>query len=45
VPLLVAGGGDPRDLGVREGFWDVGATVAAWLGVERGELPGKGFLR
>src|ERR687898_1065279 len=45
VPLLVAGGGDPRDLGVRRGFSDLGATVAGWLGVEKGGLPGGGFLR
>ncbi len=48
VPLLVArggSGGEPRDLGVREGFSDLGATVADWLGVERGALPGESFLR
>jgi phosphopentomutase len=45
VPLLVAGGGDPRDLGVRRGFSDLGATVAGWLGVEKGGLPGEDFLR
>jgi len=45
VPLLVAGGGDPRDLGVRRGFSDLGATVAGWLGVEKGGLPGGDFLR
>ncbi|MDQ4106963.1 MAG: phosphopentomutase, partial [Actinomycetota bacterium] len=44
VPLLVVGGGPPQDLGVREGFSDLGATVAAWLGVDQGELPGKRFL-
>ncbi len=43
VPLLVVGNGDPHDLGVREGFSDLGASVAAWLGVERGELPGGSF--
>ena len=43
VPLLVAG--EPRDLGVREGFSDVGASVAAWLGVEPDGLPGESFLR
>ena len=43
VPLLVAG--EPRDLGVREGFFDVGASVAAWLGVEPDGLPGESFLR
>jgi phosphopentomutase len=40
VPLLIVGIG-PQDLGVREGFSDVGATVAAWLGVGRNGLPGK----
>jgi phosphopentomutase len=45
VPLLVAGGGDPADLGVRQGFSDVGATAAGWLGVEKGGLPGEDVLR
>src|SRR5918995_458240 len=44
VPLLVAAG-EPRDLGVREGFSDVGASVAAWLDVEPDGLPGESFLR
>jgi len=44
VPLLVMGGGDPRDLGIRESFSDVGASVAAWLGVEKGGLPGRSFV-
>jgi phosphopentomutase len=44
VPLLVVGGGPARDLGVREGFSDVGATVAAWLGVEKGDMPGESFF-
>jgi phosphopentomutase len=44
VPLLVVGGGEPLDLGVREGFSDVGATAAGWLGV-KDELPGKDLLR
>ncbi len=43
VPLLLVGG-EPRELGVREGFSDVGATVAAWLGVEKGGLPGTSLL-
>ena len=43
VPLLVVKGGEPRDLGVREGFSDVGASVAAWLGVEEEGLPGRSF--
>ena len=45
VPLLVVGGGDPRDLDVREGFSDVGATVAGWLGIQKNGLPGKDLLR
>jgi phosphopentomutase len=45
VPLLALGGREPGDLGVREGFSDVGATVAGWLGVEKDGLPGKDFLR
>jgi len=44
VPLLMIGDGEARDLGVRDGFSDVGATVAAWLGVEIGGLPGEDFL-
>ena len=43
VPLLVAGRGEPRGLGVRPSFADVGATVAGMLGVETGELPGESF--
>ncbi|MDP8902018.1 MAG: phosphopentomutase, partial [Actinomycetota bacterium] len=43
VPLLVFGAGEPRDLGVRTGFSDVGASVAAWLGVDRAGLPGESF--
>jgi phosphopentomutase len=43
VPLLAVGG-EPRELGVREGFPDVGASVAVWLDVERGGLPGRSFL-
>jgi phosphopentomutase len=45
VPLLVAGGGEPADLGVRQGFSDVGATAAGWLGVEKGGLPGEDVLQ
>jgi phosphopentomutase len=44
VPLLVIGSGEPHDLGIREGYSDVGASVAAWLGVEQGGLPGKSFV-
>jgi phosphopentomutase len=43
VPLLIVGTG-PHDLGVSEGFSDVGATVAAWLDVGKGGLPGKSLL-
>ena len=45
VPLLVMGGDEPHDLGIREGFFDVGASVAAWLGVEQGGLPGRSFVQ
>ncbi len=45
VPLLVVHGEETRDLGVRDGFSDVGATAAAWLGVDRGGLSGEDFLR
>ena len=44
VPLLVIGNGAPRDLGIREGFSDIGASVAAWLGVEKDGLPGRSFI-
>jgi len=44
VPLLVIGNGGPCDLGVREGFSDIGASVAAWLGVDKGGLPGRSFV-
>jgi phosphopentomutase len=46
VPLLAVGGPDSegRDLGVRDGFSDVGATVASWLGVDGGDLPGSDLL-
>jgi phosphopentomutase len=40
VPLLAVGEGESKDLGVREGFADIGATVAGWLGVKDG-LPGE----
>jgi len=43
VPLLVVGG-EAHDLGVRESFSDLGASVAAWLGVEKAGLPGTSFL-
>jgi phosphopentomutase len=43
VPLLAICNG-PHDLGVRGSFSDVGATVAAWLDVGRGELPGESVV-
>ena len=43
VPLLIIGIG-PQDLGISEGFSDVGATVAEWLGVDKDELPGKSLV-
>jgi phosphopentomutase len=43
VPLLIVGIG-PQDLGVSEGFSDVGATVAAWLGIDKDGLPGKSLV-
>jgi phosphopentomutase len=44
VPLLLIGSGEPRDLGIREGFSDVGASGAAWLRVEQGGLPGRSLV-
>jgi phosphopentomutase len=44
VPLLVIGSGEPHDLGIRESLSDVGASVAAWLRVEKGGLPGRSFV-
>jgi phosphopentomutase len=44
VPLLVVGGTEPRELGIRDGFSDVGATTAAWLGVDGDGLPGRSVL-
>ncbi|CAN5746074.1 phosphopentomutase [soil metagenome] len=45
VPLLVVRSSEPQDLGVREGFLDLGATVVDWLGVDKNDLPGESFLR
>jgi phosphopentomutase len=45
VPLLVVGSHEQRNLGVRDGFAEVGATVAAWLEVDGSGLPGENFLR
>ncbi|WP_119066414.1 phosphopentomutase [Rubrobacter indicoceani] len=44
VPLLAVGSGISGEVGIRDGFSDIGASVAAWLGVERGGLPGKSFV-
>ncbi|MCL6438371.1 MAG: phosphopentomutase [Rubrobacteraceae bacterium] len=45
VPLLLAAAsGKARPLGVRRGFSDVGATVAAWLGADGKGLPGESLL-
>jgi phosphopentomutase len=44
VPLLLVGGGEPRDLRIRHGFADVGATVATWLGADKKGLPGIDML-
>ena len=44
VPLLVVGGVGERRLRIRDGFSDVGATVAEWLGVGKDGLPGRSFL-
>ena len=43
VPLLVVGAGETGDLGVRIGFSDIGASVAARLGVGKSGLPGESF--
>jgi phosphopentomutase len=45
VPLLVVGGDKPHKLGVRDSFADVGATVVAWLGVDKNGLPGRNVLK
>jgi phosphopentomutase len=44
VPLLVVGNDESRDLGVRASFSDLGASVASWLDVERGMLPGRSVV-
>ena len=43
VPVLVMGEGEARELGVRQSFADVGATVAGWFGVE-GVSVGRSML-
>ena len=45
TPLLVWGKGvDPVDLGVRESFADIAATVEEFFGI-KGEISGKSFLK
>lgn len=44
VPLLAAGlDGGPYDIGTRDGFCDLGATIADLLGAELSGMPGKSF--
>jgi phosphopentomutase len=44
APLLAAGlSGDARDVGTRDGFGDLGATVADLLGVDAGDINGSSF--
>jgi phosphopentomutase len=45
VPLLVASPKEPRDLGIQDGFANLGATLAFWLGIDSNGLPGEDFLR
>ncbi len=45
TPLLAAGlTGEPRDIGTRDGFGDLGATVAELLGVDATDLVGRSFV-
>jgi len=44
VPLLVRDGNPPRNLGIRESYADVAASLAEWFGVDRGGLSGRSFL-
>jgi phosphopentomutase len=45
TPLLVAGlEGEPRDLGTRSGFSDLGQTVAELLGADGSGLAGESFM-
>ena len=45
VPLLVRAGSVPgRDVGERETFADLGASVADWLGADAQGLPGRSVL-
>ena len=44
VPLLVRDGNPPRNLGIRESYADVAASLVEWFGVDRGGLSGRSFL-
>lgn len=46
VPIIAAGPGvrEGLELGTRASFADLGATIAAHLGVDRGSIAGKSFL-
>lgn len=44
IPLLVYGGGtEPRDIGVRTSFTDIGKSILHYLGITN-DLPGQSFL-
>lgn len=44
VPLLMKGPGKPRNLGARDSFADVAATLAEWFGAGAGGLAGTSLL-
>jgi phosphopentomutase len=44
VPLLMEAPGKPRNLGVRDSFADVAATLAEWFGADAGGLAGASLL-
>lgn len=44
VPLLMVGDGPPRNLGIRETYADVAASLAVWFGLEGGWPVGRSFL-
>jgi phosphopentomutase len=44
VPLLMKAPGNPGNLGLRDGFVDVAATLAEWFGVDPGGLAGSSLL-
>jgi phosphopentomutase len=42
IPVLIYGKGvKPQNLGIREGFSDIGQTVCKWLGVDASSLAGQ----